>query len=187
MICASVMPAPSLRRMSSTVRRVPLTTGFPTMISGSISMRSCFMKQILAQPTRRWNGALSRPAQLFGDHGAFAVAVDGGVGKMDAHRRALAQRRRQHRIAAVHLREGLDQRQPEAGAFLGANVCAVDLLERLAETIEIPGRDADAAVGDDDLDAARVARGADAHVAAARGELDAVGDEIDHDLLNATH
>src|SRR5215472_12323138 len=39
-ICSALMPAPSLRRISSTGMRVPLITGLPPMISGLISIRS---------------------------------------------------------------------------------------------------------------------------------------------------
>ena len=46
------------------------------------------------------------------------------------------------------------------------------------------GRDADAEIADPDLDALGVARRHHAHVAAARRELDAVGEQVDQHLLH---
>ena len=55
----------------------------------------------------------------------------------------------------MHRGERLDQREAKSGAFLGADMLALHLLERLAEALQILGRDADAGIGHRDLDAAR--------------------------------
>ena len=60
---------------------------------------------------------------------------------------------------------------------------AFDLLERLAEALEIFRRDADAGIAHRDLQPA-LSRSAHTHVAAARRELDAVGQQVDQHLLD---
>ena len=64
---------------------------------------------------------------------------------------------------------------------------AFDLLERLTEAHQGLFGNADAGVGDGDLDALGIAPGADHHLAALGGELDAVGQEVDQNLLHRAH
>ena len=60
---------------------------------------------------------------------------------------------------------------------------AAALLERLEDPLAVRLGDADAAVGDGDVDVRAVVLGADHHRPAVAGELDRVGDQVEHDLL----
>ena len=88
------------------------------------------------------------------------------------------------RLAAVHRRQRLDERKPQPRAFLRAHMGAFGLFERLAQPLQIVLGDADAAVGDRDGDAHVAALDAQIDPAAARRELDGVGEQVDEDLLN---
>jgi len=60
------------------------------------------------------------------------------------------------------------------------------LEERIADPLQIVGRNADSGVGDAQQEARAVGLRKHSHLAAAFGELDGVRDEIDHDLLERT-
>ena len=57
------------------------------------------------------------------------------------------------------------------------------LEERIADPLEVVGGDADAGIGDTQHQPRSLDRGRDGHAAAALGELDGVGDEVQRDLL----
>ena len=84
----------------------------------------------------------------------------------------------------MHRRQGFDQRQAQAGAFAGAGMGALHLFEGTAQPFQIGLGDAGAAVGHRDLKPGAGGAGRDPHIAAARGELDPVGDQIDQHLLD---
>ena len=97
--------------------------------------------------------------------------------------------------AAEHLGEALADREAEAGAAVLAGGRVVDLAKRLEQAVHAVGADADAGVGDRELQL--VARGGVAVALgelagadgdgdlAAGGELDGVADEVDEDLAQA--
>ena len=80
--------------------------------------------------------------------------------------------------------KGPHQRKAEAGTFLAADMLTLHLFERFAQPFEIGGGNADAGIGHRDFDAAGPAHRADPHLAPARGEFDAVGNEVDQNLLH---
>ena len=79
--------------------------------------------------------------------------------------------------------QAFHDRQPEAGAFVPPLIGLAGLEERIADPLEIVGRDADAGIGDAKHQPRSLDRGGNRHRAAALGELDGIGDEIQHDLL----
>ena len=80
----------------------------------------------------------------------------------------------------------LDDREPEAGATGGPVPRRVDAVEALEDPVELSCRDADAAVGDAEVDRGLVAGRGDHHGGALRRVGDGVGDQVAHrygDLL----
>src|SRR5262245_28267043 len=63
-------------------------------------------------------------------------------GKPRGERRALADLALDGELAAVAVEDGLDQRQPETGAALGAALRDVDAVEALGQARQVLGRDA---------------------------------------------
>src|SRR4051812_44406787 len=86
-------------------------------------------------------------------------------------------------LAAVQRDQALDDGQPEAGAFVAALIGGAGLEERIADPLEILRRNADAGVADAQFQPRSLDRGGDGDGAAALGELDGVGNQIEHDLL----
>ncbi len=110
--------------------------------------------------------------------------------------------------AAVQVGEELDHGQTEPSAFEFSGQAAVDLTERLVETLQTFRRDAHATVGDADLEKlrefvvghreapahsglghmadfrSRDAAGPQCHLAAVAGELDRIREQVVHDLLH---
>ena len=74
----------------------------------------------------------------------------------------------------------LDDREAEAGAAGGAVPGGVDAVEPLEDPVDLAGRDADALVGDGDVDGEVVAGGADHD----RGALGGVGDGVGHQVAD---
>src|SRR5262249_37635083 len=74
------------------------------------------------------------------------------------------------------------QRQAQAGAFVFAAEAAVDLAEALERLGNVLGRNADAAIGDGDGDSLCRLCGRHTDFAAARRELDRVGEQVEQDL-----
>ena len=74
----------------------------------------------------------------------------------------------------------LDDREPEAGAAGGAVPRRVDAVEALEDPVELLGRDADATVGDADVDRGFAPGRADDHRRSLGGVRDRVGHEVAH-------
>src|SRR6266545_3991575 len=123
-----------------------------------------------AGPAKRRNlGSLARPfaidRQADGDAGPLPdPALDGDV-------------------AAMQRQQPLHDREAEPGAVVAAVVGGARLEERVADARQILGIDADAGVGDGDRDGAALVTRAHRHLAAAVGELDGVGYQVEHDLV----
>ena len=84
----------------------------------------------------------------------------------------------------MHRGERLHQREAKAGAFLRAGMSPFHLFERLAEAFHVFRRDSHAGIADGDFHAVGAALGDNAHFAAARRELGAVGQKIHQHLLH---
>src|SRR6202040_1578971 len=87
-------------------------------------------------------------------------------------------------LAAMHRAKRLDERKAETSAFLHADMRTRALLEGLTEAAQIGFRDADARIRHADLDGAAVPQCHDRNFAAARRELDAIGEQVDENLLH---
>src|SRR5581483_3135076 len=96
---------------------------------------------------------------------------------------ALADLAVQAQIAAMQADEAFDDRQAEARAFMAALIGLAGLKERIADPFEIVGRDADAVVAHPQYEARAFNGRGHRDLAATLGELEGVGNEIDHDLL----
>src|SRR6201995_3041965 len=79
--------------------------------------------------------------------------------------------------------QALDDRQAEAGALMAALIGLAGLEEGIADPLEIVGRNPYSVVADAQYEARTFDACSNRHLAAALGELDGVGDEINHDLL----
>ena len=107
------------------------------------------------------------------------------IGQAHRDRGAFAQRRFQHRLAAMHRRQRLDQRQAQAGAFLGAGLRRFPPARRAGPAFpDRPWRCRCRYRAPRSPRPLPSARRRDPHLAAARGEFDAVGEKIDQDLLD---
>ena len=110
----------------------------------------------------------------------------GLAGQGQGERRPLALDRPDPHLAAVGGGDVLDDREAEAGAAGGAVPRRVDAVEPLEDAVELVRRDADALVGDADVDGGVVAGRGD-HDRGALGRVgDGVGDQVAHrhgDLL----
>ena len=87
--------------------------------------------------------------------------------------------------AAVQLDDVADDGQADAQAAVMSGAGGVSLAETIEDIGEELRIDADAVVGDFDLDIAALAGEADLDLAAAVGEFDGVGEEVPHHLLHA--
>ena len=85
--------------------------------------------------------------------------------------------------AAMHLDEMPDDREPEAEAAGLARRSGIRLAKALEDVRQEIGADADAGVADDDLDVRVDALEPHLDPAALRRELDGVGQQVPHDLL----
>src|SRR5450755_2060652 len=118
-------------------------------------------------------------ADRFG--GAPALAIER---EPHGHPRALAEAAAHVDFAAMQFHQPLDDGEPEAGAVVGAGMRSAHLEERIAEPAEVLGRNADAGVLHRHHEELAVDRGVDRHGAAAVGELERIGDEVDQYLLH---
>ena len=85
--------------------------------------------------------------------------------------------------AAVQLDQLLHQREPDAGALVGAAARALDPVEALEEARQLGRGDADAGVAHRELDAAPSAAPQRDRDLALEGELEGVGEQVQDDLL----
>src|SRR3984885_4054126 len=86
-------------------------------------------------------------------------------------------------LAGMQGDQALDDRQAKTGAFVPPLIGLAGLEEGVADPLEIVGRDAHAGIGAAKNQPRSVDRGGSRHPTAALGELDGVGDEVQHDLL----
>src|SRR3981189_1749837 len=86
-------------------------------------------------------------------------------------------------LAGMQLDKSFSDRQPEAGSFVPPLIGLARLEEGTTDPLEIVGRDADAVIGDAKHQPRALDTGGNRHPAAALGELDGVGHEVQHDLL----
>src|SRR6185437_3110096 len=77
-------------------------------------------------------------------------------------------------------------REPEPGAFVAALICLAGLEEGITNALEIVGCNADAGVADAKHQPRALHACSRDHRAAAFGELDRVGNKVEHDLLERT-
>ena len=99
------------------------------------------------------------------------------------HRGALVDPARHHEVAAVERDQRLHDRQAKPGALVTALIGLAGLEERIADPLQIVGGDADAGVDHAQRQMRPFHRGRHRDGAAAFGELDGVGNQIEHDLL----
>src|SRR5215510_332366 len=118
------------------------------------------------------------------DRGLLAALNAGAIDRQVAcDARALPDPAHDLELAAVQRQQALDDRQAETGAVVPAIVARARLEERIAHARHILGVDADAVVLHRDRDrAARSSLGAHHDLAAVIGELDRVGNQVEHDL-----
>src|SRR5262245_3650052 len=125
-----------------------------------------------------WRAGVAR----LGNPGAFARAfaidrqANGDAG-------ALPKPALDANVAAVQRQQALDDRNAEPGAVMAAVVGRARLEERIADARQVLGVDTDARVGNGHRDAAALVARAHRHLAAGIGELDGVGDQVEHDLI----
>src|ERR1700676_594409 len=86
-------------------------------------------------------------------------------------------------LAGMHPDQAFHDRQPEAGAFVPPLVGLAGLEEGIPDPLEIVGRDADTGIGDAQQQPRALDGGGNRYPAAALGELDGIGDKVQHDLL----
>src|SRR4051794_37175681 len=106
--------------------------------------------------------------------------------QLDGDGGALAEPALYRQFAEMQRHQALHDRKSEAGAFVTALIGLAGLEERRADALEIVRRDAYTGVADAQRKLRTRDRGCDGDLTAALGELDGVGDEIEHDLLEGT-
>src|SRR5580704_9739990 len=131
----------------------------------------------LAGEMRHRNRPSRRPG--FGQSQTFAIDRE-----PDTHPRALAYAAADVEIAAMQSHQPFDDRQSETGAAMSAVIACPRLEIRLADAGEILLVDANAAIFDHERDVPGVHAGTDGDLAAAIGEPDRVGHEIDQNLID---
>ena len=103
--------------------------------------------------------------------------------QLDGDDGALAEPALYRHFTDMQRHEALHDRKAETGPFVTALIGLAALEERRTDALEIVGRNADAGVADAQRELRARHRGGHRNLAAALGELDGVGDEIEHDLL----
>ena len=88
-------------------------------------------------------------------------------------------------LSAVQLHQMPRDGQAEAEAAVPARGAGVLLAEPVEDVRQELGRDADAGVLDDHQHRGRLTRRSDHDLATRRGELDGIGQQVPHDLLQA--
>src|SRR5215468_10544430 len=123
-------------------------------------------------------GSLPNRSKLAGL--ACALAIDR---QTDGDTRALTDPARDLDLAAVQRNEPLHDREPQPGSVGATIIGRTRLKERIADACHVLAVDADAGVRDAHRKVRALLPGADGDPAAAIGELDGIGNEIEHDLI----
>src|ERR1700741_51899 len=89
-------------------------------------------------------------------------------------------------FTAMQGNQSFHNRKPEARALVPPLIGLACLKERIADPFEVLGGDADSRVGDTDDQTRCLDACGYRHSASALGELDAIGNQIEHDLLECT-
>src|SRR6185312_11661333 len=89
-------------------------------------------------------------------------------------------------FAGMEADQAFHDGKPEPGALMTALIGFAGLEKGIADPLQVIGGDADAGVGDAQHQPRSLGMGGRGHPAPTLGELDRVGDEIEHDLLERT-
>src|SRR5262249_28507960 len=111
---------------------------------------------------------------------ACAFAIDR---QADGDARALSDPAHYLDLAAMQRHKSLNDREPQSGSIVATVIGRARLEERIADARHVLAVDPDAGVRDRHRKGAAFMPGADRDLAATIGELDGVGDEIEHDLV----
>src|SRR5262245_6191757 len=152
---------------SSSLRRFDLGTDLHPMVRGTLGgMRRCACSPLLDR------SKLGRPACTF--------AVDR---QADRNARALTDPAHDLDLTAMQRHQPLNDREPQSGSIVATVVGRARLEERIADARHVLGVDPDAGIRNRHCKRSALMPGADRDLAAAIGELDGVGNEIEHDLI----
>src|SRR5215471_595199 len=163
-------PATRGASASSSLLRFDLGTELHPIVDGAFGGRRSGARGSLTD-----RGKLARPACAF--------AVDR---QPDGDARALTDATRDLDLATVQRHQPLDDRKPQTGSVMAAVVGRTRLKERITDARHVLAVDADTGVRNCHRKGRALGPRADRDPAAAIGELDGVGNEIEHDLIERT-